>query len=401
MKTIAATLGRLYHWLLQPLLVLMILLLGYFGAKGLTVFKQEPEKTKPASYAPLVKTVNSRLENKTLTIRGNGTIEARTRINIVPQVAGRVIRIHPQLRAGGYFQANQVLLAIEPIDYQLAVTNAESELATARRSLQLEVAEAQAAVEEWHALHPNQAVPLLVGRQPQIAEARASLKAAKARLQQARLNLKRTKISMPFAGRVVESNIDVGEVVSANQSVGIVYSNDVFEIPVPIEVDQMAWLDIQSPNPDSAVSSAESHFADNSVDILVPIAAEIHRLPGRLVRVESELDSVSRLARVVVALKSADIPKQLREEVIPGLFVDVEIRARELQHMTLLPRQALREGDVLWTVNDGKLVFVQAQIIHRSDSEIWLQSLPEDTVVVISALDVATEGMQVRVMEQQ
>lgn len=399
MKKTLRHVSEFYHWLLQPLLVLIILLVGYFGAKGLTLFKQEPPQTEKVNYAPLVKTLNSRIENRTLMIRGNGTIEARTRINIVPQVGGRIVRIHAQLRAGGYFKANAVLLEIEQIDYQLAVTSAESEVASAKRTLQLEAAEADAAIEEWHALHQDTVVPVLVSREPQIAEAKASLQAAKARLQQAQLNLKRTRIRMPFAGRVVQASIDVGEVVNANQSVGMVYSSELFEIPVPLEVDQLAWLNLGSANHSSAKFNADKNNTKSSADILIQLAGKAHRLQGRLVRVESELNSVSRLARVVVSLKAKEIPEQLREEVIPGLFVNVEFRAQALDNITVLPRLVLREGGVLWIVKDGRLEFFKPEIIHQSESEIWLQAMPANTVIISSTLEVVTEQMQVRMVE--
>ncbi|HFD11819.1 MAG TPA: efflux RND transporter periplasmic adaptor subunit [Crenotrichaceae bacterium] len=394
MKKRLQRLSRIYHWLLQPLLVLVILLIGYFGAKGLTLFKQEPVQNNAVSYAPLVKTVKTTIENRTMVIRGNGAIEARTRINIVPQVGGRIVRIHPQLRAGGYFKANEVLLEIEPIDYQLAVTNAESEVASAQRALQLEIAESEAAVEEWNALHASEPVPVLVSREPQIAETRASLKAAKAMLQQARLNLKRTRISMPFAGRVVEASIDVGEVVNANQPVGMVYSRELLEIPVPIEVDQLVWLELEA-------NTNNHSLKEHQVDILIQLAGKQYRLNGRISRVESELDAVSRLARVVVSLKADDIPRALRDEVIPGLFVDVELSAKQIDNITVLPHRVLHEGGVIWIIKEGKLAFYKPEMIDQSASDIWIKGMPEHTEVITSALDVITEGMQVRTMEQQ
>ena len=401
MKKTINHIKEFYHWLLQPLLVLIILLVGYFGAKGLTLFKEEPPKTESIKYAPLVNTLQSRIENRTLVIRGNGSIEARTRINIVPQVGGRIIRIHPQLRAGGYFQANDILLEIEKIDYELTVISAESEVASAKRTLQLEAAEADAAIEEWEALHNDQPVPILVSRVPQIAEAKASLKAAKARLQQAQLNLKRTRIRMPFAGRIVQASMDVGEVVNANQSVGMVYSRELFEIPVPMEIDQLAWLDLDLANQSSDGIKGNNNHSENSADILITLAGKVYTLKGKLTRVESELDTVSRLARVIVTLKASDIPKQLREEVIPGLFVNVEIKARLLENITVLPRLVLHEGGVVWVVKNSQLEFFKPDIIHQSESEIWIQTMPADTLIITSALEVVTEGMQVRTMERE
>ncbi|MCH9699222.1 MAG: efflux RND transporter periplasmic adaptor subunit [Gammaproteobacteria bacterium] len=398
-RTLFNRIRQSYRWLIQPVLVLVILTAGYLSAKGLTLFNAEPPKAESVNYAPLVKTVLSRVESRILVIRGNGSIQARTRINVVPQVGGKVTRIHPQLRPGGYFKANQVLVEIEPIDYQLAVTSAESDVATAQRTLQLESAEAEAAIEEWNELHAGQSVPILVSRTPQIAEAKASLQAAKARLQRARLDLQRTRIRMPFSGRVVQASIDVGEVVNANQSVAVVYDTEVFDIPVPLEVDQLAWLDVGVS--DSTVYKQPEADDDHSgVDIVVKLAAQEYRLRGQLARIESELDSVSRMVRAVVSLNHEAIPRELREEVIPGLFVNVEVQARKLEDITVLPAALLREGGVLWVVSDNRLEYFRPRILYQSDGEIWIKAMPADMQIISSSLDVVTEGMQVRIQDQ-
>lgn len=391
---------KLYHRILQPLLVLFILLVGYFSAEGLTLFKQEPPKNKIASYAPLVKTLKSQIENRTLLIRSNGTVQARTRINIVPQVGGQIIYIHPQFRAGGYLQAHQVLFKIEPIDYQLAVTNVTSKVISAERNYQLEIAESAAAIEEWQALQGKIPAPILVRREPQIAAAKTNLQAARARLQQAKINLNRTHISTPFASRVVQANIDIGEVINANQSVGIVYSTEQLEIPVPIEIDQLAWLDLSNiVTNQHKIDSTEPPAG--SAHILITLARQAYRLPGKIIRVESELDNLSRLARVIISLKASDIPKDLREEIIPGLFVDVEIKARELQNITVLPRSVLRENTMLWVSKNQQLRFIKPRLIYQSDTEIWLRDIPANTIIISSVLDVVTEGMQVRIQPPQ
>ena len=387
MKLWLSKLSKTYHWIIQPILVIGILLFGFFGAMGLSLFKQEPEKSESVVYAPLVKTITTQLEDKTVLIKGNGSIEARTRINIVPQVGGRIDYIHPHLRAGGSFKADEVLLQIEQIDYQLAETQAKSDIAAAENNLQTVIAEAKTAVLGWKAINPKRSVPALVARQTQIASAKASLQSAKARLQQAQLNLRRTLISMPFSGRVVQSTMDVGEVIAANDSIGVVYNNKSYEIPVPLEIDQLAWLDIPDQNhPDSA----------NRVTILVVIAGQTYRLAGRVIRVESELNSISRLARVVIGLKSDDIPQALREEVIPGLFVDVEIEARQLKDTSVIPKSARHDDGLLWILRDQHLQFVPAEVAYQSDSELWVRNLSSETKVITSSLDVVTNGMQVR-----
>ncbi len=380
-----------YHWIIQPLLVVGILVFGFVGAMGFSMFKEEPRKAERESYAPLVRVLETEVSTQQVVVQGNGTLQARTRINIVPQVGGRISHIHPNLRAGGSFKANETLIEIERIDYELAVTQNEAQVAAARTNLELEMAEAAAAREEWITLNPNKKVPTLVGREPQIAEAKAEVKAAEARLAQARLDLQRTRVRMPFDGRVVEAMIDVGEVLAANQQVGVVYSSERFEIPIPLEVDQLAWIEVPDKNNGATGSEVKIH---------VQIGDAKYDLPGRVTRIESELEELSRFARVVVTLLPHDIPKQLHEKVIPGLFVDVSIMSQQLAQVTSMPRAILRQGNIIWTVdNNNHLQFVTPDIVYKSNEEILVRNLAHGTQVVMSNLEIVTEGMQVRIIE--
>ncbi len=381
-------LSKSYQWVIQPLFVLGILIFGFLGAMSFSMFKEEPGKADRISYAPLVRVIQTEIGTHQVVIKGNGTLQARTRINIVPQVSGRISYIHPNLRAGGVFKSDEVLLEIERIDYELAVTQNEAQVATARTALKLEIAEADAAREEWLELNPDEPVPTLVGREPQITEAKAEVKAAEARLAQSRLDLKRTQIKMPFDGRVVEARIDVGEVVSANQQIGVVYSSEQFEIPVPLEIDQLAWIDIPH---------AQEGVEGSKVNVHIRIGERKYELPGRVIRIESELQELSRFARVVITLLPKDIPDELKEKVIPGLFVDVSILSQKLSKVTSIPRSTLRQGNLLWAVDDEHLHFIQPKIMYKSEKEVLVRDLTQGTRIVVSDLEVVTEGMQVRI----
>ncbi len=378
-----------FHWIIQPLLVIGILVFGFIGASGPSMFKEVPQKVERQTYAPLVRIFETEITSDQVIVEGNGTLEARTRINLVPQVGGRIIHIHPNLRAGGTFKSNETLIEIEPIDYELAVTRIEAEVAAAQTALELERAEAEAAREEWLALNPNKKVPTLVGREPQIAEAYAQVKAAKARLTQAELDLKRTRIKLPFDGRVVSATVDVGEVISANQQVGIVYSSERFEIPIPLEVNQLAWIEL--PNETKGTSGSP-------VKIHVNVGNKLYNLPGEVIRIESELEELSRFARVIVLLLPENIPESLKEKIIPGLFVDVSIQSQKLSQVTSIPLTSLRQENIIWTVdNNNRLRLIKPEIIYRSNKEILLRDLANDTKVIISNLEVVTEGMEVRI----
>lgn len=379
-----------YRWIVQPLLVVAILLFGFFGAMGLSVFKEEPQATERKTYAPLVKILSSEIQDKTLLIQGNGTIVPRVRINIIPQVGGRVVYAHPELRAGGRFKAGEVLLEIERIDYKLAVTRNKAEVAAAKKKFEVETAQATVSQQEWFTLHPDEKIPPIVARQPQIAEAKANIKAAEAKLQQANLDLKRTRIRMPFDGRVVQSLVDIGEVLVANQPVGIVYSDEILEIPTPLELDDLAW--IKAPDP---VNKTDGSHAI----VKISIAGTPYEIPAQVDRIESELDNLSRMIRVVIKLASNDIPAPLKNKVIPGLFVNVAIRTQQLSGISIIPKSALHGDDTLWVANDERLHFIKPKIVYQSDSEIYVEGLPDGTSIITSPLEVVTDGMQIRTQQ--
>jgi len=379
-----------FRWIIQPLLVLAILVVGFFTAMSFSMFKEEPEKKSRAEYIPLVRVFKTEISQQNITVNGNGTLQARTRINLVPQVGGRVVYIHPDLRAGGKFKADEVLIEIENIDYKLAVTQSEAEVARAETVLELEKAEADAAREEWLEINPDKPVPTLVGRAPQIKEANSELQSAIASLAQAKLNLQRTQVKMPFAGRIVEALIDVGEVISANQNVGIVYGSEIFEIPVPLPLDELRWITIKDKNAGQSGSQ---------VTIYAPLGGELIPLKGVVTRVESELQNASRFARVIVTLLSENIPDHLKSKVIPGMFMDVSIHSSQAFEVTSLPNKALRRGNTLWMIeNENILKIVDANILYQSDNEFFVKNIMSDSLIVISDLNVVAEDMKVKII---
>ena len=109
----------------------------------------------------------------------------------IPQVGGKVIEVSPALINGGQFRKGDILLRIDPIDYQLAVTLAEAKVKDSQSKLELAKEEAAAAREEWRIIKGTGSKsqtkpPPLVAREPQLAAARARLKADRADLRKAK-----------------------------------------------------------------------------------------------------------------------------------------------------------------------------------------------------------------------
>lgn len=374
--------------MLKILVPVVLLAFGVVGAVVLVSARKAPPRTERVSPGPLVEVRPVSSADVDVQVRGNGEVVARTEVDLVPQVGGRVEWVHRALVAGGRFRAGEPLVQIERRDYELLVERALAAVERARVVLEREQAEAEVARQEWEALHPREKPPSgLVVREPQVRQAEAELAAARAELDAARLNLERTRLSVPFDGIVVSEDVGVGQYVTAGARLARVYGTDVVEVRVPLEDRELAWFEIPE----------EVGDVGPAADVSASFAGARHTWKGRVVRLESRVDPASRMVHVVVEVGRPFDRSDGRPPLLPGAFVDVAIGGRTLAGVVPVPRHAIHGGDTVWLVEDGRLRIRPVEIA-RSDRETALVSagLESGDVLVVSPLDAATDGMKVR-----
>ncbi|MDH3590528.1 MAG: efflux RND transporter periplasmic adaptor subunit [Planctomycetota bacterium] len=391
MKAIGRILSFGYRWLLQPALVVAIIVGGVWGAKRIGALRPQEKKVERPIYAPLVRAEPVRIGDAPVVIRGNGTVHARTQVMLASQVSGKVVSIHKNLRAGGTFQAGEPLVVIEKSDFELAVKRAKANITSAQTNLDVRKAEAKAARDEWESLNPGTEPPALVARLPQIRAAEAAVAAAETALKDAELALGRTTIQLPFAGRVVAESVDVGQVVSPSMMLATIHGTDALEIPVPLATDELGWIRLPGENGPEG----------SSVEIQARIAGAPLTLAGRVTRIEGEIDSTTRMAKVVVTVDADSLNARARTRVLPGLFCDVAIRAGELKGVARIARASVRDGGKVWVVQNGALRIVAPEVVRAEERELLVRGLEDGALVVTSDLEVVTDGMKVRVAKQE
>lgn len=158
-----------------------------------------------------------------------GTVKPRTQSMLVAQVSGLIIDINEQFREGGFFEKGDVLLQLDDRDLKAEVKSAQANLLNAEQNLLEEQARGRQALTDWQRLGNESEPSILVLRKPQLAAAQAQVLSAQAQLEKAQLNLERTKIKAPYAGRVLNRSVDLGQVVSNNMQLATIYATDSVE----------------------------------------------------------------------------------------------------------------------------------------------------------------------------
>jgi RND family efflux transporter MFP subunit len=377
----------------------LLVFAGAYGAWKIIETRPEVKTQVVEKVIPTVRVIDAVPENVRLSIRSQGTVVPRSVTDLVPEVAGKVTYVSPSLVSGGFFIKGEVLLKIEPIDFELALVRAESEVAQAKLRLEQEKAEAEVAASEWAELGGGEEASPLVLRIPQVAQAEAALAAAEANLRQARRNLEKTILSAPFDGRVQEENVDIGQYVSPGVRVARLYSVAVAEVRLPLPSDDLAYVNL----PLNYQVIELDKFKGPVVILSTVWAGKKYEWRGRIVRTDGQIDTSTRMLYAIAEVK--DPYHQSSDPNHPpltvGMFVEAEILGNRIDNAFVLPRAAIREEDTVYVIDDeNQLHFRKVDIFKREKERVIVRGgIENGESICISPLETVVEGMQVKISE--
>jgi RND family efflux transporter MFP subunit len=364
--------------------------------------KPQAEPLQPERVAPLVSTVQVARERVQLIVTAQGSVEPRTEIDLVTEVAGRIVWVSPQLASGGFFDEGEPLLRIEPRDYEIALEGARASLARAESNLShaKRTLERQRSIQETGASSRSRLDDAVFAA----ASADATMREARVAVQRAELDLERTELVAPFAGRVREKRVDVGQFVGRGVSAARIFAVDFAEVRLPIDDTDLAFLSLETkPHEDVESPDAASPVMAH-VTFRAEFAGEEHAWPGYIVRTEGALDERTRMVTVVARV---DDPYGLagdrsRVALPMGLFVKAEIEGREVDDVFVLPPGVLRGGEVLLVADSNDRLRVRPVDVLRVERDRTLVSggLSPGERVIVTPLEVITDGMAVRVTQR-
>lgn len=380
---------KLYR-VLAPVAVIAV---GTAGIVALNATAPKPDKKEETvrSISMFVEPVISRAV--TLTVSTQGEVRPKTEIDLISQVSGRIKQVDNNFVDGGSFKAGQSLVKVEDEDYQYAVTIAESTVAEATAQFARTRADANIVAKQWEKWVDGIPTDLAL-RKPQVAQATAKLKAAEANRDKARLNLKRTKISVPFTGRIRSKSVDIGQYVSLGTKIGRVFATDVVEIRLPLSDHQLSTLNLPM---------AFQATSDNAPRVILSatLADKTYEWEGKLVRTAAAIDPQTRMLYAVAEVKDPYGAAAINGMPLAvGLFVNATIEGRAFDNGIVMPRAALRAGSKAYVVtDDNKLSIREVTILSSSPDGVIIGSGVESGErVVISPVRTAINGMAVQAL---
>jgi RND family efflux transporter MFP subunit len=353
--------------ILRAFLPVAALVLGWVGYSILSVEPEEAKRPEAEDRTIKTRAVELYTQDFPTTIQTRGVVRAHNEVDLTPQVSGKVIRIRPGFEDGAFFAKGDVLVELDPNDYETAVIVAEAQLARAISSHAQEQTRANQAKLNWEDLGYEEEPTELVLRIPQLREAEAARDSAKAQLDQAKRNLERTKIRAAFDGRVRRRTVGLGQSVGPGTPLGTVFAIDFAEVRLPIAARDMPFLALPD-GPEDPPLDVELRDALGESEAVW--TAKIIRTEGTLDASSLELFAIARISDPFGRL-SGQAPLRIGQPVVASM------PGRVLKDVFAVPRPAVRQLDQIVLIDPNDLTIQTHQI-----EEIWSDA---DHVIVRDA----------------
>ena len=338
--------------------------------------------TSPESVRPTVTVIRPVPTEQSLTVELTGSVTLEEKASVASEVAGRVVWVSPEFSSGGSFSADETFIRIDPTKFELQVEAAAMAVREAEARVWAEKARGEENARKFALENPGVEASEWLRRLPKIAEAEAELEKARAVLKLAERRLQDTNISFPFDGRVMSSDVEVGELVGpvdlvGRTALGVVYRSAALQVDVPIE--------------------------PRDLDYLAPVIGRTARVSGetgswraRVDRVSSVVAPGTRLATVFLKFSASARASSLP---VPGAFVEVAIEGPTYPDVYMLPESVLQERGSVWVVKGGVLRSFEPDPVGRTGEGWVVRAFDAGAGVVLGILPGARDGLAVTVTD--
>ncbi|WP_162143746.1 efflux RND transporter periplasmic adaptor subunit [Hellea balneolensis] len=375
------------------------IVLGFFVLTSIIIALNKKPEEKKRSFNTLAVIADYAVQDDVqLSVTTQGEARPRTEIDLVPEVGGKIVYVSPNFIEGGIIRKGETLIRVEDSDYKVNVIRAKANIAQAEQVLIREKAEGEIARQDYEELGRGEASALAL-RQPQQAQAEASLMAAQAELETAELQLKRTAVRAPFDGRVRTKSSDLGQFVSPGRALGRIFSTDIVEVRLPLTDADLSKIDL----PIAFVAKDRASAPD--VTLSAVIGGKTQFWNGKIMRTDPTYDTQTRALFAIAEVFDpyGDGSSENGVPLPPGLFVDAVVKGKTFENVIVLPRDGLRPEDEVYVVNDkGKVDVRVADVLDTDADKAFLFSGVEaGELVVLSPMEKSRVSMTLKVLDAE
>ena len=313
-----------------------------------------------------------------------GTVTATNTVNVRSRVAGELVKVH--FREGEQVKAGDLLAEIDPRSYQIALQQAEGTLAQNQAQLK----NAQIDLARYKGLYAEDSIAkqTLDTQAALVAQYEGTIKTNQAAVNDAKLNLDFTKIRAPITGRLGLRQLDLGNLVAANDTTALVVITQTQPITVAFTLPETEL--------DTVLSRVRTGEA-------LPVEAwdrsdTRQQATGVLGSIDNQIDTTTGTLKFKGRFENKD------EALFPNQFVNVRLLADTLKGVVTAPAAAIQfgtSGTFVYVVDAENKVHIRTLKLGASDGErtVVKEGLAKGERIVLEGTDRLRDGTLVEVVD--
>ena len=313
-------------------------------------------------------------------IEALGTVTPLATVNVRPQVSGPLVRI--AFREGQMVHAGALLAEIDPRPYQAALDQAQGQLETAKAAL----ATAKMDLARYKRLLAQDSIAsqTYADQLGTVQQDAAIVDADSAAVETARLNLSYCRISSPVTGLVGLRQVDIGNLVQADQSTQIVTVTEMQPMSVLFTVPETDLAEVFRQMHQGHPLTVEAYSRDM-----------LHRIAtGTLASIDNQINTTTG------TLQMRALFSNTAEQLFPNAFVNVKLILRTLANQLVVPGGAVQNGpssNFVYVVEPNHTVELRTVVTGPSDGAFIsiLKGLKLGETVVTDGADELRDGAHV------
>lgn len=358
-------------------LPVLVIIIAYITIDYIKNNKPKPVKTKAKKPVLQVEVIKPIITDYEVMLDSYGVIKPYTETTINSEVQGRIIKIAENLKVGAFVKKNQLLVAIDNLNYLTAVKNAKSKLSNANYELLKEKANSEQAILERSKLaniHRND----LALRKPQLQMANDAYEAAKAQLANANKDLENTKIYAPFKGYIINKYVNLGQTITNNSKVLDMFSDSYAEVRLAISIDKIKLIDEKN--------------------LKVKIYANNEVWDAKVTHIDKFIDENTQqlfiTAKIFNPFNNTD-----KENLRVGQYVEAKIIGKTLKNVIVIPSVALNQDMTTNIARNGNLVKLAIKPLFQNDKNVVFKKdmIKDGDMIITTPIGNVTSGIQVKV----